>query len=361
MRFADRTPLSFQIGFELMDATITFFLIQDGIINGAIYALLAVCFVLLFAVTRIIFIPQGDFVVFGGLTLAALERGVMPGSVLLLMGLGLACAVMELASLRNWSSRHWLLRQLGLYILLPTGLYVAARWLAPMALPIWANIALSLMIVVPMGPFIYRIAFQPMRNASILTLLIASVGVHWVLVGLGLLFFGAEGYRTAPIWTANIALGPVAFSGQAILLILTTVLILACLWFFVTRTLTGKALQAAAINPRGAELVGVSVESAGRRAFALSSLIGAAAGILIAPITTLYYDSGFLIGLKGFVAAIVAGFASFPGAVFSALMLGVIEAFAAFWASSFKEVIVFGVVIPVLFWRSLSNPHHEEH
>lgn len=344
-----------------MDSTIALFLVQDGLINGAIYALLAVCFVLLFAVTRIIFIPQGDFVAFGGLTLAALEMGVAPGSALLLVCLGAACALSDLAGLRRWPSFDWLLRRFGLYLAFPIAIWLGVQNLAPMDLPVWVDICLTLMIVVPMGPFIYRLAFEPMRNASILALLITSVGVHLVMLGLGLLFFGAEGYRSTPIWSGTISLGPLIIQGQSALLVVCTLIILGLLWCFFSRTLAGKALQAAAVSARGAELVGISVKTAGRRAFVLAGLIGAIAGVLIAPITTLYYDSGFLIGLKGFVAAIVAGFASFPGAVFSAVMLGIIEAFAAFWASAFKEVIVFGLVLPILFWRSLTNPHDEEH
>jgi branched-chain amino acid transport system permease protein len=84
----------------------------------------------------------------------------------------------------------------------------------------------------------------------------------------------------------------------------------------------------------------------------LAGLIGAVSGVLVAPLTTIYYDSGFLIGLKGFVAAIVGGLASYPAAVLAALAVGVVESFSSFWASAFKEVIVFTLIIPVLLWRS---------
>jgi branched-chain amino acid transport system permease protein len=82
--------------------------------------------------------------------------------------------------------------------------------------------------------------------------------------------------------------------------------------------------------------------------------------ILIAPITTVYYDTGFPIGLKGFVAAIVGGLASYPIAAAGAILVGLLESFSSFWASAFKEVIVFTLIIPVLVWRSLTTRHVEE-
>ena len=91
----------------------------------------------------------------------------------------------------------------------------------------------------------------------------------------------------------------------------------------------------------------------GKATFALAALIGVMSGVLIAPITTLYYDSGFLISLKGFVGAIIGGLVSYPVAAGGALLVGLIEAFSAFWASTYKEVIVFTLIIPVLLWRSL--------
>ena len=97
----------------------------------------------------------------------------------------------------------------------------------------------------------------------------------------------------------------------------------------------------------------------GDLSFALAALIGAVSGLLIAPVTTIYYDTGFLIGLKGFVAAIVGGLSSYPLALAGALLVGQLESFSSFWASAFKEVIVFTLIIPVLWWRSL-NTHHVE-
>jgi branched-subunit amino acid ABC-type transport system permease component len=94
--------------------------------------------------------------------------------------------------------------------------------------------------------------------------------------------------------------------------------------------------------------------------FTLAAAIGAFSGILISPLTTIYYDSGFLIGLKGFVGAIIGGLASYPVAAAGAILVGLLESYSSFWASAFKEVIVFTLIIPVLLWRSLTTRHVEE-
>jgi branched-chain amino acid transport system permease protein len=132
------------------------------------------------------------------------------------------------------------------------------------------------------------------------------------------------------------------------------------LWLFFERTLYGKALRATAVNRLGARLMGISTQSAGRLSFGLAAFLGALSGLLIGPTTTIFYDSGFLIGLKGFVAGVIGGLASYPGALIGALSVGVIEAFGSFWASAFKEVIVFTIILPVLLWRSLASGHSDE-
>ena len=98
------------------------------------------------------------------------------------------------------------------------------------------------------------------------------------------------------------------------------------------------------------------VDGAARTAFALAAGIGAVSGILVGPLTTVAYDTGFLIGLwKGFVAAIVAGLASYPLTALAALAIGILESYSAFFASAFKEVIVFSIIIPFLLWRSYAH------
>jgi branched-chain amino acid transport system permease protein len=179
-------------------------------------------------------------------------------------------------------------------------------------------------------------------------------------MGLGLFFFGAEGFRNPSFWDARFSVGALSISGQTLIIFAATVALIVMLWLFFERTLRGKALRATAVNRLGARLMGISSESAGKLSFTMAAFIGALSGLLIGPTTTIFYDSGFLIGLKGFVAAVFAGLASYPAAMVGALLVGVLEAFSSFWASAFKEVIVFTSILPVLLWRSLRDPHSDE-
>jgi branched-chain amino acid transport system permease protein len=343
-----------------VDWQIAVLLIQDGLTNGAVYALLGIAIVLVFAVTRIIFVPQGEFVAYGALTLASLQAGEMPGSVWLLLVVAGAVTL-----LRSWQIlRHeqgkglpaMLLRTLGLPLLVA----LAAWWLAPMKLPLPAQILLTLAIITPLGPLLYRAVFQPIADASVLVLLIASVALHFALTGLALVFFGAEGFRTPAFSDGGLALGSLNFSGQSLWIYGITLLLILSMALFFGFTLQGKALRATAFNRTGARLIGFSPTAAGLTTFTFAAFLGTLSGVLIAPIITVYYDSGFIIGLKGFVAAIVGGLASYPMTALGAVMVGVLEAFSSFWASGYKEVIVFTLIIPVLIWLSLTSVHHEE-
>jgi branched-subunit amino acid ABC-type transport system permease component len=343
-----------------MDLQIALLLGQDGVTNGAIYALLALALVLVFAVTRVIFIPQGEFVAFGALTLASLQAGRLPGTVWLLLAMGTLIALIEgAAALRE---RHF--RRIPLILLLNCGapLLLAGALVAVSSatLPLLVQVFLALLLVVPLGPMIYRLAYQPVAEASVLVLLIVSVAVHVTLIGIGLLFFGAEGSRTPSFTEVSFEVGDVLLQGQTLLVLVASVLLIIALYFFFERTIYGKALRATAMNRTGARLMGISGSLAGMLSFTLAASIGAFSGILISPITTIYYDSGFLIGLKGFVGAIIGGLASYPVAAAGAILVGLLESYSSFWASAFKEVIVFTLIIPVLLWRSLTTRHVEE-
>ena len=191
-------------------------------------------------------------------------------------------------------------------------------------------------------------------------LLIVSVAVHFTLTGLGLWFFGAEGSRTPAFASASLQLGNVNINVQSLLVVATSAALIGVLYLFFGRTLYGKALRATAVNRVGARLVGISPSFAGTLTFAVAGLMCAFCGVLIGPITTIYYDSGFMVSLKGFVGAIIGGLVSYPLAAAGAVLVGLLESFSSFWASAFKEVIVFTLIIPVLLWRSLTTRHHEE-
>lgn len=343
-----------------MNLDIALILTQDGITNGAIYALLAMALVLVFAVTRVVFIQQGEFVAYGALTLAMMQSDIVPATVWMLVVMGIVVTVVRMVqAVRVGQMASGLSAALAniVYPLALAGLLLSL----PLAeLPIIVQVILTLAIVVPIGPMMYQLAYQPIASAPVLILLIVSVAVHIAMVGLGLLFFGAEGFRTEPFSQAFYEMGPIMVTGQTIWVILTSIVLIVALYQFFDRTIYGKALKATAINRVGARLMGISPNLAGKLTFMLAAFIGALSGILIAPITTIYYDTGFLIALKGFVAAIIGGLASYPLAAGGAIVVGLIEAFSSFWASAYKEVILFTLIIPVLLWRSLKTHHVEE-
>ncbi len=343
-----------------MNTTILLFLLQDGITNGAIYALLGLALVLVFAVTRVILIPQGEFVTYGALTYATLSAGQVPGTARLAVAMGFVAFCLDIISARKSLNLRRMLRALGVNILLPLAVLALTTWLASRQTPIAVNIALSLVIVAAIGLFLYRIAFQPIAHTSVLVLLIASVGCHLALQGMGLVFFGAEGQRGPTISDVAFTVGQLRFTGQNIAVYAITITFIIGLWLFFGHTLYGKALRATAVNRLGARLVGIRTSLSGQLAFLLASVIGAISGILIVPITTLYYDTGFLIGLKGFIAAIIGGLVSYPLTAVAALVVGSVEAFSSFYASNYKEVIVFTLILPVLVLRSLAAPAVEE-
>ncbi len=343
-----------------MDFQIALILGQDGVTNGAIYALLALALVLAFAVTRVIFIPQGEFVSYGALTLVALQAGKTPGTLWLLLACGALVSLLDgFAAVR---ARAW--RRLapiaGWNLALPLALWVLIGAVPLASLPMPLQILLAMAVVVPLGPMLYRLAFQPLAEASVLVLLIVAVAVHVVMVGLGLVAFGAEGSRTPPFTDGQFEFGSLTMSMQTLWVIGCSLALIVVLYLLFERTLYGKALRATAVNRQGARLMGIPTALAGKLTFFLCALIGAFSGVLIAPITTVYYETGFLIGLKGFVGAIIGGLVSYPVAAVGALLVGLLESYSSFWASAYKEVIVFTLIIPVLLWRSLTTHHVEE-
>ena len=341
-----------------MDLQIALLLGQDGLTSGAIYALLALSIVLVFSITRVLLVPQGEFVIFGAMAMAGMQAGkpVVLGWLLLglaalrLLGtLAEAWRTRRLPSVQNWVP---LIYAVGIVLLLET--------LPLQSLPMIVQALLTLALVVPMGPLLCDIVFKPIASAHALVLLIVSIALHGVLVGVSLLMFGAEGARSEPFSDGGLDLGLVTFKAQTLWVIALSVVLIGGLYWFFNRSLYGKALRATAVNRLGAELMGISPTFAGQASFALAAFIGALSGILIAPLTTLYFDSGFLISLKGFVGAVTGGMLSYPIAALGATSVGLVESFSTFWASDYKEVIVFTLILPFLLWRSLTTRHAEE-
>jgi len=343
-----------------MNSDIFLWLVQDGVVNGAIYALLALALLLVFTVTRVIFVPQGELISFAALSLALLEAGRVPGTIYILVFGGLAAAAIEVVVAWRERAAARLPRIALLYVALPLAVALLVAWAAPRRFDQWIQVLLVLAMVVPLGPIVYRIAYQPLASASVLVLFIVSMAVHYVLGGLSLVFFGGEGLRSSAFSDAKFRLGVVEVTAQSLWVVAASLVLIVALWLLFERSIYGKALRATAMNRVGARLVGIPTVLTGQLSFLLAALIGAVSGVLVSPITTVYYDTGFLIGLKGFVGAILGGMASYPLAALGALVLGLLESFASFWASAYKETIVFTLIVPVLVWLSLRSRHIEE-
>ncbi|MBM3647084.1 MAG: branched-chain amino acid ABC transporter permease [Alphaproteobacteria bacterium] len=343
-----------------MTGEIAAILAMDGIASGAIYVLIGLGLVLIFAVTRVIFVPFGDIAAFAALSLASLETGGRPGTVGLVAVLAVLATAVEVSALVRQGALHRLPRALLLYLVLPLVPAAAVWFAAGTTLSMPLRIALALALVLPIAPLLDRIVFRPIADASVLLLLTVAVALHFALSGLGLMFFGPEGVRTKPLTEAVFDLAGLIVNGQTLLIVAASVVFCGLLFLYFEYTIQGKALRATAVNRTGARLVGIRPAATGTVAYLLASLLAGISGVLIAPVTTIFYDSGFLLGLKAFVGAIIGAMVSYPVTAAGAVMVGLLESFTSFWLSAYKEVVVFGLLIPVLLWRSLSLAGSEE-
>jgi len=343
-----------------MSFDIAAILAVDGIASGAIYALVAIGTVLLFSVTRVMFVPFGDLAAFTALTLAALDDGKTPGTVRLVIVLATLAFLMEAVSLVRAKRSAALPRAALFYLVVPIAIAAGVGLLAPLTPPLPVRLLMALILIVPVAPLLDRIVFRPVADAPVLVLLIIAVALHFALVGLGLLFFAPEGIRTQPLTSWSTEVFGAMVSGQTVCIVVAAIALSALLYVCFEYTLVGKALRATSSNRTGARLMGIRPARAGTIAYVLGSVLAGVSGLLIAPVNTIFYDSGFLIGLKAFVGAIIGGLHSYPGAALGAIIVGLLESFASFASSSLKDVIVFSILVPILVWRSLASVHVEE-
>jgi branched-chain amino acid transport system permease protein len=271
-------------------------LILAGLTMGSIYALIALGFVTIYNVTGIINFAQGEFAMLGAMLMVSLQ---------------------------------------------------------PLGLPQPVAFLLAVLGVVVVGGGLERVAIHPARRASSVTLIIITIGADIVMRGIALLIWGTDPYPL-PAFTSGppLILAGAVLTRQAIWIMGTTAIILALLSFFFMHTYLGKAVRACAMNRLSARLSGIRPDRMSLLSFALSAGLGAVGGIVIAPMTLVSYDMGLYLGLRGFVAAIMGGMVSAPGAVVGALLLGVLEALGAgIFRAAFKEVIAFVVLFLILFIR----------
>jgi len=334
----------------------------EGLTNGAIYALMALGIVVLYAVTNVINVAQGEFVMLSALTVASLRANALPGTVYIVMAGLVAWGLFDAFGHLRKRSYGRAAVSLVVPLLGAAAVYLIVVVASRAGLPYLLQIVLAIGLTTLLGPITYRVVIQPLPRAAVVVYLILAIGLHLALTGLGLAFWGPQPYAIPPFQKGGVAIGAAYLDAQDLWLLGVAALLMVGLWWFFGRTLHGKALRAASVNRLGARLAGISVVRAGSVAFTLSVFLSAVAGVLITPITKMVYDFGFLLGLKGFVGAIIGGLVNPALAVAGALFVGVAEQFSAFYVSSaYKDVLVFLLIIPVLLVRSLQHLDFEEH
>jgi len=266
----------------------------SGLTVGAIYALVALGFTLIYNSSDVINFAQGEFVMLGGMvTVFAADAG----------------------------------------------------------LPLPISALLAVIVTVAVGLLLHRFAIEPARGSSAVTLIIITIGASILLRGIAAVVFD-KNFHSLPAFAGSAPwnIGGASVLPQTGVVLLGTGVIVAALWAFLARTLTGKAMLATAANRLAAQLVGINTSAVVGLSFALSAAIGATGGILAAPITLTNYSVGTLLALKGFAAAMLGGMGNPLGAVAGGLLMGLLEAFGAGYLSSqYKDAVAFLVILAVLF------------
>ena len=267
----------------------------SGITVGATYALAALGFTLIYNASNVINFAQGEFIMLGGMLAVYFSQAGLPLSV-----------------------------------------------------------ALVLAILVPaiVGVLLERLAIEPVKGAETVTLIIITIGASLVIRGLIQVWLG-KGTHSLPAFSGDV---PIEILGatlmpQSLWVLGVTALVVVALWYFFSRTLHGKAMLATSFNRLAAELVGINTSWVLFMSFAMSAALGAVGGILVTPITLTSYDVGIMLGLKGFVAAVVGGLGNGLGAVLGGLLVGILEAMGAGYISSaYKDAIPFVLILFMLFF-----------
>lgn len=335
-------------------------LLTQGLAGSAVYLMLGLGLVLIFSVTRVIFVPLGSIAVFAALSLAAMENGQTPPAINLVVLLVVLALVLEVVHLWRVQALKRLPRSLLSWGVIP---------LLPCAYTVWAmgqdaqglRIIAAVVLVIPLGPLIERVVFRPIARSSVLRLLIVALIVEFVVEGFALLWFGPNGIRTKASLDGSVAITANWIVDYQAMLIIVVAIVLSLLFYGgLQKTKLGKVLHATASNPTGARLVGIRPGFTATMAHSVAGTLAGIVGILISSTITIYYNSGLMLTLKAFVAAILAGLESYLLTIVGALVVGVPEVFAAFWNSAWQNVIVFGLLIPILAIRAAFSSHGDE-
>ena len=280
--------------------------IVSGLTTGSIYALIALGFCIIHNATGIVNFTQVDFVSLGGLMMYT--------------------------------------------FLLSGGLPAPLAFLG------------SVLAVTGVGAMVERLAIRPAKSRAVIVLIFITIGVSILMRGVFKVIWGTN-QMALPSFSGDtpLIILRAAVLPQSLWIFLITVAVVVLLHFFFNKTRVGKAMRATSFNPRAAALMGVNVNSMILFSFALSGALGAVAGIIIVPITTLSYDIGVILGLKGFAAAVLGGYGNSVGAIVGGLLLGVLESLGAGMISStYKDVIAFAILLLVLFVKPSGLLGHGE-
>jgi branched-chain amino acid transport system permease protein len=225
--------------------------------------------------------------------------------------------------------------------------------LTAFGLPMWIGFLLTIVLVAGLGVVLERLLVRPVQNTSVGTVITMTVAISLCLRGLGLVIWGREAH-TLPAFTKSKALGIFGayLSVQVLWIIAVAAVVLLIIWLFFEKTLLGLSMRACAENRLGASLVGISVWKTTLFAWAWGAALGALAGVVIAPLIFVRYISGTMPMLKGFTAIAIGGLTT-VGSVVAGFLLGIMEAYTVGLISSeFADAIVFSVLIVVLLGRS---------
>jgi branched-chain amino acid transport system permease protein len=280
--------------------TLTGQLIQylfTGVTVGSIYAMVAVGFNIIYNVTDIINFAQGEFVMLGGLIMVFFT--------------------------------------------------VTAKLPLPLAF------VLTVAAVTGVGALMERFTINPLKNASVLTMIIVTIAVSILFKGIAMFVWGKDPYIFPPFSGSKpLFVFGAAIQTQTLWVLFMTAVMVVLMTFFFKKTRYGKAMLACADNPEAARLVGIKVNIMILISFALSAAIGAVAGAVITPMSLMEYDRGALLALKGFGAAVLGGLGSFYGAVVAGVFLGIIESMCAGLVSSgYKDAVALILLLLVLYVR----------
>jgi branched-chain amino acid transport system permease protein len=270
--------------------------VVTGLTVGSIYAIVALGFVTIYSVSKVINLAQGEFVMLGGMTM---------------------------------------------YTLTAAGI------------PYWVSFLLTIPLVMLIGVLLERLIIRPAKGADALSLIILTIGAAIFIRGLASIVWGKTP-KKMEAFTSNdsIQVAGASITPQSIWVMAIMLTIVVGLYVLLEKTLIGKGLRACSSNTLAARLLGISPQKMSLFAFGFSAGIGAIAGMAIAPILYPSYDVGLMLGVKGFSAAIFGGLGSSPGAVVGGLTLGLVESLGAGYISSgLKDAIAFTIILVVLLVR----------